>query len=134
MNANGIDPNCGPLIETVHSLKIMKANGTIIQASRTEHEELFRLAIGGYGLFGIILEATLEVVKNDLYKKESHRLSIDEYIQELPHILKDRTTGFHYGQLVLCPWGDSLFRGIRSITFKRIDETSIRLDTTSPLV
>ena len=125
VNANGIDPHFGPLIETVHSLKIMKADGTIVAASRTEHEELFRLAIGGYGLFGIILEATLEVVKNNLYQKESRPLTLDDYLQELPRILNDPATGFHYGQLVLSPWGDKLFNTIRSITFKKIDVDSV---------
>ena len=55
----------------------MRADGTIVTASRTENEKLFRLAIGGYGLFGVIVEATMEVVGNGIYKKEAIDLPID---------------------------------------------------------
>lgn len=124
VNANGIDPHCGPLIESVHSLKIMCADGTIVTASRTENEELFRLAIGGYGLFGVIIEVTLEVVENILYKKEVERLSIDEYIASIKRLTCDTSIGFHFGQITLTAWGKTAFSGIKSIMYRKIDVSS----------
>src|SRR5207302_4825871 len=54
--------------------------------------ELFRLAIGGYGLFGIILEVDLELVENSVYQQSSEIMplaSLPEYfdrkIQGDPH-------------------------------------------------
>ena len=39
----------------------MNAAGEVLHCSRTEHPELFRLAIGGYGLFGVITSVTLRL-------------------------------------------------------------------------
>ena len=52
VNAHGRYIGCGPLIETVRNITILLANGSLIKASRTENEALFRAAIGGYGILG----------------------------------------------------------------------------------
>jgi FAD/FMN-containing dehydrogenase len=52
---------CG---STVRSIKMMVPDGTIQTCSRTENPELFRHAMGGYGLFGIIFELELDMVRN----------------------------------------------------------------------
>lgn len=49
---------------TVRSIKMMIPDGTIQTCSRTQNTELFRHAMGGYGLFGIILELELDMVPN----------------------------------------------------------------------
>ena len=48
----------------------MKADGQVVRCSRTENAELFSLVLGGYGLFGIILDADLHVVANERYRLE----------------------------------------------------------------
>ncbi|MBL0372886.1 FAD-binding oxidoreductase [Rhizobium sp. KVB221] len=52
---------CG---STVRSIKLMIGDGTIQKCSRTENPELFRHAMGGYGLVGIITELELDMVPN----------------------------------------------------------------------
>jgi FAD/FMN-containing dehydrogenase len=54
----------------------MKADGSVIACSRTENRELFSLALGGYGLFGVILDADLRVVPNE-------RLRLEQYVVPL---------------------------------------------------
>jgi FAD/FMN-containing dehydrogenase len=49
---------------TVRWLKMMLASGELVTCSRTENTELFSLAMGGYGLFGIITELEVEMVPN----------------------------------------------------------------------
>ena len=49
---------------TVRSIKMMIPDGTIQTCSRTQNVEIFRHAMGGYGLFGIILELELDMVPN----------------------------------------------------------------------
>jgi FAD/FMN-containing dehydrogenase len=44
----------------------MLADGTLLTCSRTENPELFALAVGGYGLFGIVIDADIEMVENAL--------------------------------------------------------------------
>ena len=125
VNCNGIDPHCGPLIESVRSIKIMLADGSIVTASRSENSELFKLAIGGYGLFGIILECTLDIVKNDLYKRTSKNISLHEYHAEVERIKDDPLIGFHFAHLKFNPRGKKLFSDVMSVTFKKIDENKI---------
>lgn len=49
---------------TVRQLKMILASGELVTCSRTENTELFSLAMGGYGLFGIITELEVEMVPN----------------------------------------------------------------------
>jgi FAD/FMN-containing dehydrogenase len=51
-----------PFIGDVESFKLVNGRGNIIACSRDENADLFRLAIGGYGLFGFIYSATLRLV------------------------------------------------------------------------
>jgi FAD/FMN-containing dehydrogenase len=64
VNAHGWPVPYGPFGSTVRSLRLMLADGTIVNCSRTQNQELFRLAMGGYGLVGIILELEVDMVEN----------------------------------------------------------------------
>jgi FAD/FMN-containing dehydrogenase len=63
VNCHGWQFNRPPIDCTVQSFRLMLADGTIVKCSRTENQELFSLVLGGYGLFGIILDADLRVVR-----------------------------------------------------------------------
>src|SRR6266545_4566952 len=52
----------GSLISNVESFSLINADGKLVRCSRDENNELFRLAIGGYGLFGLIDSVTLRLV------------------------------------------------------------------------
>jgi len=125
VNCNGIDPHYGPLIESVRSIKIMVADGSIVHASRTENAELFRLAIGGYGLYGIILEATLEVTDNSLYKKETTTCTLEEYVQFIKQHIHDDSVGFHFAQFNLHPRGKRLLPSLKSFVYRPVDERTL---------
>jgi len=51
-----------PLISNIESFTLINADGKLIRCSRDENQELFRVAIGGYGLFGLIDSVTLRLV------------------------------------------------------------------------
>ena len=51
-----------PFINDVESFRLVTSRGNLLNCSREENAELFRLAIGGYGLFGFIYSATLRLV------------------------------------------------------------------------
>ena len=68
VNAHGIDPEPGPIAPTVRSLRVMLSDGNVVKASLSENGELFRHVLGGYGLFGVILDAELDVVDNEMYR------------------------------------------------------------------
>jgi FAD/FMN-containing dehydrogenase len=51
---------------TVRALTMMLADGSLVTCSRTENADLFRHAMGGYGLFGVITDLELDMVPNAL--------------------------------------------------------------------
>lgn len=52
---------CG---STVRAMTMLLADGSAVTCSRTEHADLFRHAMGGYGLCGVITELELDMVPN----------------------------------------------------------------------
>jgi FAD/FMN-containing dehydrogenase len=76
VNCHGWQYDRPPIASTVESFHLMKADGSVIACSRTENRELFSLALGGYGLFGVILDADLRVVPNE-------RLRLEQYVVPL---------------------------------------------------
>ncbi len=69
VNCHGWHTNSAPVAGTVRSLRLLTADGVVVECSPQGNAELFNLALGGYGLFGVILEADIEVVPNVLFKK-----------------------------------------------------------------
>ncbi len=61
-NVHGRGLAMKPLISNIESFTLMNADGKSIRCSRDENGELFRAAIGGYGLFGLISTITLRLV------------------------------------------------------------------------
>lgn len=60
-NAHGRGLTLKPIIQQVESFDLLDHTGEIRTCSRREHTELFRLAIGGYGLFGIVTAVRLKL-------------------------------------------------------------------------
>ena len=79
VNAHGIAHDPGQIAPTVKSLKVMLSDGEIKTASPTENPELFKSVLGGYGLFGVILEADLEVVDNEMYELTSDIMDYKDF-------------------------------------------------------
>ena len=61
-NVHGRGLRMKPLISNIESFTMITADGKPIRCSRDENSELFRLAIGGYGIFGLIDTVTLQLV------------------------------------------------------------------------
>jgi FAD/FMN-containing dehydrogenase len=61
-NIHGRGLQFGPFVEDVDSFTLVDASGELRRCSRTENTDLFRLVVGGYGLFGIVVDVTLRLV------------------------------------------------------------------------
>jgi FAD/FMN-containing dehydrogenase len=53
--------NLKPIVEQVNAFDLLGPDGELRTCSRHAHPDLFRLAIGGYGLFGIITRVELRL-------------------------------------------------------------------------
>ena len=60
-NGHGRGLTLKPIVQDVESFVLVDSNGKIRECSRTTNPELFALAIGGYGLFGVITSVTLRL-------------------------------------------------------------------------
>ena len=68
VNAHGWPAPYGPFGSTVRSLRLMLASGEVVTCSPTENAELFGLVMGGYGLFGVIMDLEVAMVDNVLLR------------------------------------------------------------------
>ena len=58
---------------------LLLADGRIVEVSRKENPELFSLVIGGYGMYGVILDVTLRVTRDELYEQRSVSMDYKEF-------------------------------------------------------
>lgn len=79
VNAHGWPAPFGPFCSTLRSFRMMLADGSIVQCSREKDNELFALACGGYGLFGVVLDAEMDMVENVLLLPEQEFLRSEEF-------------------------------------------------------
>ncbi|MDP8101673.1 FAD-binding protein [Phocoenobacter atlanticus] len=89
VNGHGWQKDSPPVSSSVISFTLMDHNGNILNCSRTENPELFSLVIGGYGLFGIILDVKLKVVDNEALQFKSLRLEPENYVKEYKKFVSD---------------------------------------------
>ena len=100
VNGHGWQHNAPPVSSTIVSFSIMKADGQVLECDREENRELFGLAIGGYGLFGIILDIKLRVVDNRNLKFKSYKFRSDEYIDHFEeYVDNDPSVQLVFGRL-----------------------------------
>lgn len=79
VNVHARDMNYGSLISSVESILVLLANGSLVQADRTKNQDLFRAAIGGYGLLGVIVSATLSLTDNVHLERSVRGIAIKDY-------------------------------------------------------
>lgn len=104
VNAHGMDHQAGAIEKTIQSVRIMLPDGSIRVTSRTENPDLFRLVIGGYGLFGIILDADIEVTDNVVYESKRRIINYTEFPAVFSNEVAAREDiGLMYGHLSTAP-------------------------------
>lgn len=93
-NAHGRGLRFKPFIGDVESFVLVDAEGIPRTCSREENAELFRLAIGGYGLFGVITSVRLRLAPRVKVQRVVKILDIDDL---MPAFEERIAAGFTYG-------------------------------------
>lgn len=99
VNCHGWQNDRPPIASTVESFRLLLADGRIVRCSRTENPELFSAALGGYGLFGVILDADLRVVPDARYRIVRKLSPSSAYVGELDAAVRSDLVGLAYGRL-----------------------------------
>ncbi|MDJ0834459.1 MAG: FAD-binding oxidoreductase [Gammaproteobacteria bacterium] len=96
VNAHGRNIRTGAIINTVKSIRLVLADGSVYQASPLENDLLFYGAIGGYGGLGVITEATLQLVDNIPIERATRKIHFTDYLQYFnQEIANDEQLVFH---------------------------------------
>jgi FAD/FMN-containing dehydrogenase len=93
-NVHGRGLTMKPFISDLESFVLVNADGEALTCSRTQNAELFRLAAGGYGLFGCVYSARLRLVQ----RRTLERVVEVRLMDDLPSLFDERIRdGFLYG-------------------------------------
>ncbi len=93
-NVHGRGLALRPIIGDVVSFTLMDADGNLRTCSRTENSELFRLVIGGYGLFGVVTRVRLKLMRRTKVERVAQIIDTDELMPAFAQRIAD---GFLYG-------------------------------------
>ena len=93
-NVHGRGLKFKPIIDQVDSFTLMNHTGGIVRCSRDENAELFRLVIGGYGLFGIVTSVRLRMWERRKVQRIVEIRDIKNIMQSFEQRIAD---GYLYG-------------------------------------
>jgi FAD/FMN-containing dehydrogenase len=93
-NVHGRGLRLKPIVQDIESFVLIDAQGQALRCSRDENAELFRLAIGGYGNFGIIASVRLRLVPRIKLRRVVEIGRIDGLMEAFESRMAD---GFMYG-------------------------------------
>ena len=117
VNVHGRYVREGPLVGSVHSIRLVLADGSLVEASPTQNRALFYGAIGGYGGLGVIVEATLGLVDNSRLARESQVMPLNAYRAWFRReVLDQPDVVMHNGLLY-----PGAFDTVRAVSFRRSD-------------
>ena len=121
VNAHGWQPDRPPVASTVDRIRIMTADGELKICSRTENQNLFRHALGGYGMMGILLEVWIRPVKNEILRSSHQVTTPSEFLSHWEKMKKEPVR-LAFGRLSVAP--DSFFEKILLVSYLSTDEIS----------
>ena len=120
-NAHGRDLDTTSLIKTVRGFRLLLANSTIVNVNRSENYELFKSVIGGYGMFGVILDVDLDLTENEVYQTQTIYVNYKEfptYFED--HIKNNKTIALMLVRPSIDP--DHIFEELAVLIWGRTDK------------
>lgn len=107
VNAHGWPVPYGPMGSTVRNIRMVLPSGDLVTASRTENTDLFNLAVGGYGLAGLIVDMEVDMVPNQRLTPASTAMPAADFPAAFRTAIDDPNIPMAYGRLNVSR--DSLF-------------------------
>ncbi len=128
VNAHGWDMRHGPVASSIEWFRILLADGSIRRCSREENAELFHLTLGGYGLFGVILDVGLRVTQNYGYVANVAEMDFSQ----LPGYFENQTRSsenVELGEADLSVAPESLLRDSLAVLYTKQEGPAGRTDS-----
>lgn len=121
-NIHGRGLTMQPFVADIDSFTLIDAEVGMRRCSRTENCDLFRLAIGGYGLFGFVATVTLRLARRRQLERAVDIVTADQLAAAFEERIAD---GCLYGdfQFAIDPSSpDFLHRGVLSV-YRPVDDS-----------
>jgi FAD/FMN-containing dehydrogenase len=93
-NVHGRGLSMAPFVQDIDSFVMLDADGEEYTCSRHENPELFRLVIGGYGLFGVVTSVSLRLSPRQKLERVVEWIDVDDLASLFDRRIAD---GFLYG-------------------------------------
>lgn len=122
-NVHGRGLRFAPIVQDVEAFELVAADGERLRCDRAHNPELFRLAIGGYGLFGVITTVTLRLAPRVKLERRVEIMNADDLAVAFEQRID---AGYLYGdfQFSIEPASDDfLRRGLLSTYRPVADDT-----------
>lgn len=131
-NAHGRGLAMQPLGHDIEDLTLVDARGDVVFCSRSHNPELFSLAIGGYGLFGIVYAATLRLCPRLGVRRVVDVLDLDDAVNA---VFRRADEGCVYGdfQFAIDAQDEHFLRRGVLACYKPAEVASIREDAAADL-
>jgi FAD/FMN-containing dehydrogenase len=113
-NAHGRGLTMRPFVSNVESFTLVNADGELLTCSRDQNAELFRLAVGGYGLFGVVCSVKLRLVPRQKIERVVEIRDADGLMTAFDERIRN---GFLYGDFQFAidrSSDDFLYKGVFS--------------------
>jgi FAD/FMN-containing dehydrogenase len=118
VNVHGRYVGQGPLVRSLRSLRVVLADGRLVEASRSVNPEIFAGVVGGYGGLGVITDVTLDLATNVRVKRRHQVMPIADYAHYFTQNVRyDSDAVFHNADIY--PDGYST---VNAITYRQTDE------------
>jgi FAD/FMN-containing dehydrogenase len=99
VNVHGWAVPEGPMGSTVRAMTVMLADGQVVRCSRETEAELFRMAMGGYGLMAVILDLEVEMARNVRLAPQFSRITAGEFGPAFNAAVHEPGVHMAYGRL-----------------------------------
>ena len=120
-NAHGRGLAWRPVVQDVEAFTLVDAGGAVRRCSRTENAETFRLAIGGYGLVGVVTSVCLRLAPRRKVERVVDLIDAGSLVERFDERL---AAGFVYGdfQFAIDPQSDALLRRGVFACYRAVDD------------
>lgn len=119
VNGHGWAVPFGSFASTVRSFRLLLADGDLVICSASENPDLFRAAIGGYGLLGVVVDAELDAVPNCALRPTLVTMAADRFASVFAGAIgTDPDLRMAYGRLSVAP--GSFLKEAVAVTFREL--------------
>ena len=95
-NAHGHYVGVGPMSSSIRALRVVLADGAMVEVSRTDKPDLFAAVVGGFGGVAVVVEVELDLTENTRVMRKSLRLPAEQYVDHFKaRIATDPGAVFH---------------------------------------